>query len=299
MSKINVYCEPFCIQQGFQFEIHKVNYQQDDGYSCFMHFHEVHEIIIFDKIEGSYFYSQGESTLLDSDVVFTPMLETHDFKLTTQAKSWTIIQFLPEFLNQQGLEKEATFLKQGMHLRLSSEQLKAVQQQVQWLQQSYTENPISNKSLTLLKLLIIWLVEYAEPVMPPHTKPIAVTAGYDRLTPVINLFKHQVYVELSLVEAAQLCHVSTSYFSRLFKRIFRCNFSEYTVKHKVYSAARMLTQNNRSITDISYELNFASPSHFIALFKKQFGTTPKKYRTEQLKNMTSYLPGKQQKSANK
>lgn len=287
MPKINVYCEPFCIQQGFQFEIHQVDYEQNDGYSCFMHFHEVHEIILFDKIEGSYFYSQGESTLIENDVVFTPMLETHDFKLTTEAKSWSIIQFLPTFLNQQGLEKEATFLKQGMHLRLPPEQLQVVQQQVKWLQESYNENPLSNKSLTLLKLLIIWLVEHAQPVMPPHTKPITVTSGYERLKPVIEQFRHQVYVELSLVEAAQLCHVSTSYFSRLFKRIFRCNFSEYTVKHKLYSAARMLTQKNISITEISYELNFASPSHFIALFKKQFGTTPKKYRTEQLSRINS------------
>lgn len=285
MSKVSVYCEPFCIQQGFQFEIHKVSYQADDGYSCFMHFHEVHEIILFDKIEGSYFYNQGESTLMDNDIAFTPMLETHDFELTAQEKSWSIIQFLPAFLDNNGLEKEAAFLQQGMHLRLQPEQLAIVQQQVTWLQESYQENPHSNKSLTLLKLLIIWLVEYAQPVMPPHTKPITLTKGYERLEPVINLFRHQVYVELSLVEAAKLCHVSTSYFSRLFKSIFRCNFSEYTVRHKLYSAARMLSQKNMSVTNISYELNFANPSHFIALFKKQFGTTPKKYRSELMKRI--------------
>lgn len=280
MAKLNVYCEPFCIQKGFQFEIHQVSYQQDDGYSCFMHFHEVHELIIFDEIDGSYFYSQGESKLIDNDIVFTPGLETHDFELTNKPKSWTIIQFLPEFLNQVGLEKEASFLQQGMHLRLTIEELKNVKQQVSWLKDSYEQNPHSSKSLTLLRLLIIWLVEHAKPVMPPHTQPITLTKGYDRLAPVINLFRHQTFVELNLVEAAELCHISTSYFSRLFKSVFRCNFSEYTVRHKLYSSARMLSQQNMSITDISYELHFSNPSHFIALFKKQFGITPKKYRSE-------------------
>jgi len=285
MSKVSVYCEPFCIQQGFQFEIHKISYKADDGYSCFMHFHEVHEIIFFDNVDGRYFYSQGESALMDNDIAFTPMLETHDFELTAQDKSWSIIQFLPEFLDQQGLEKEAAFLQQGMHLRLPPEQLAIVQQQVAWLQESYQENPHSNKSLTLLKLLIIWLVEYAQPVMSTHSKPITLTKGYERLEPVINLFRHQAYVELSLIDAAKLCHVSPSYFSRLFKSIFRCNFSEYTVRHKLYSAARMLSQQNMSVTHISYELNFANPSHLIALFKKQFGTTPKKYRSELMKRV--------------
>ncbi|MGJ8694490.1 MAG: helix-turn-helix transcriptional regulator [Thalassotalea sp.] len=280
MAKLNVYCEPFCIQQGFQFEIHHVNYNEEDGYSCFMHFHEVHELIIFDEIEGSYFYSQGESELVNNDIVFTPGLETHDFELSDKKKSWTIIQFLPEFLNQSGLEKEASFLQQGMQLRLSVEQLEIVKHQVQWLKASYEQNPHSTKSLTLLKLLLIWLVEYAKPVMPPHTQPITLTKGYDRLEPVINLFRHQTYVELNLVEAAKLCHISTSYFSRLFKSVFRCNFSEYTVRHKLYSAARLLSQQSMSITDISYELNFANPSHFIALFKKQFAITPKKYRSQ-------------------
>lgn len=280
MGKLKVYCEPFCIQKGFQFEIHHVSYQENDGYSCFMHFHEVHELIIFDEIDGTYFYSQGESKLLNNDIVFTPGLETHDFELSKKNKSWTIIQFLPEFLNQAGLEKESSFLQQGMHLRLNEQQLLNVKQQVKWLHESYSQNPHSNKSLTLLKLLIIWLVEHAKPVMAPHNQPITLTKGYDRLKPVVNLFRHQSYVELNLVEAAKLCHISTSYFSRLFKSVFRCNFSEYTVRHKLYSAARLLSQQSMSITDISYELNFSNPSHFIALFKKQFGITPKKYRSD-------------------
>ncbi|MCM2679508.1 helix-turn-helix transcriptional regulator [Echinimonas agarilytica] len=287
MNKFEVYCEPFCIREGVQFEIHQVSYDENADYSCFMHFHEVHEIIVFDHIEGSYFYGQGTSALEDDDVVFTPSLETHDFELSDKAKSWSIIQFLPEFLTQPGLEKEAAFLRQGMHLRLKGEHLTFLKQQVSWLQYSYLQNPLSNQSLTLLKLLIIWLVEHAIPVTPPHTQPIHLSKSYVKLEAVINLFRHSAHVDMSLVEAAELCHISTSYFSRLFKSVFRCNFSEYTIRHKLYSAARMLSQEKASITEISYELNFSNPSHFIALFKKQFGITPKKYRTQMQQRIDS------------
>ncbi|MFI8619544.1 helix-turn-helix transcriptional regulator [Marinomonas sp. NPDC078689] len=282
MIKTQTYCEPFCIQEGYQFEVHSVAYEEGESYSCFMHFHEVHEFIIFDQIDGSYFYSQGESQLKDKDIVFTPALETHDFELNSGQKSWTIVQFLPAFLDDNNLSKEADFLQFGIHLRLGKEQLLNVQQQVAWLKQSYQADPHSEMSLTLLKLLIIWVVEHAKPVSYLHAQPITKSKGYERLEPVIDLFRHHAYVELSLVEAAALCHISTSYFSRLFKSVFRFNFSEYTIRHKLYSSARMLTQSNKSITEISYELDFSTPSHFISVFKKQFSVTPKQYRNELL-----------------
>ncbi|AWB67652.1 AraC family transcriptional regulator [Saccharobesus litoralis] len=280
MQASQVYCEPFVIEHGYQFEIHHVKYKTDDAYSCFMHFHEVHEFIIFDEIEGSYYYSQGESQLKQNDIVFTPALETHDFELSNKQKSWYIIQFLPSVIDTPEMEAIGSFFQQGMHLRLPEEQMANIKQQVKWLYESYQENPMSEKSLTLLKLLVIWIAEYAKPVTPPNIQPITKSLGFEKLTPVINMFRQQTSVELTLVEAAELCHLSPSYFSRMFKKVFRCNFSEYSLRHKLYSAARMLSQSHYSITDISYELHFSSPSHFISQFKKQFATTPHKYRAD-------------------
>ena len=245
-----------------------------------MHFHEVHEIIIFEEIDGIYFYNQGQSTLKDSDIVFTPSLETHDFELADKPKSWFIIQFLPSLLDEADLSVVSSFYHQGLHLRLDAENRKAVSQQVAWLFDSYRQNPHSVKSRALLNLLLIWLAEHAKPVVPPNIQTIKHSQGYERLQPVIELFRYNSSVELNLESAAELCNLSPSYFSRLFKRVFRCNFSEYLNQHRLYSAARMLGQSKRSITDISFELNFSSPSHFIALFRRQFGMTPKKYRAQ-------------------
>lgn len=278
MGEEQVYCEPFCIEEGYQFEIHKVQYQRDMPYSCFMHFHEVHELIIFERIEGDYFYSQGESTLQDNDVVYTPALETHDFELKDTDKSWYIIQFIDELFNEGELKKFASKFEHGQHLRLQAEHIDIVQTQVKWLHQSYTENPLSSISLALLRLLILWLAEHANPVKLPNTQPIHSSSGYKKLTPVIDLFRQSGCVELTLIEAADICCVSPSHFSRMFKNIFRCNFTEYCLRHKLYSAARLISQTDLSITDISYQLFFSSPSHFIAQFKKQFQTTPFKYR---------------------
>ncbi|BFM20263.1 helix-turn-helix transcriptional regulator [Gilvimarinus japonicus] len=280
MKKSNIYCEPFCIRQGQNFEVHHVVYNHGDPYSCFMHFHEVHELIVFEEIEGSFFYNQGESALNDYDLVFTPALETHDFELTERPKSWHIVQFLPSVLEDPKLAGAADFFRYGMHMRLPAERKAQVAQATHWLLQAYGENPFSEKSQLLLGLLLTCVAECATPVQSPHTQPLQRAAGFERLTPIINLFRHKRSVELSLKEAAELCHLSPSYFSRLFKSVFRYSYSEYGIRHRLYSAARLLVQSELSITDIAYELGFSSPSHFISLFKKQFGVTPKKYHDQ-------------------
>ncbi|WP_026016958.1 AraC family transcriptional regulator [Catenovulum agarivorans] len=280
MAKQKVYCEPFCIQKGYDFEVHHVSYESNLGYSCFMHFHEVHELIVFEQIDGVYFYSQGQSELQDHDIVFTPSMETHDFELVDKPKSWFIIQFLPAFLTKEKLHNAAAFFQQGMHLRMPVEHFAAVMTQVKWLHQAYEQDPQSDKSNTLLKLLLLWISEHASSVTSTQAQGLNQTKGYERLLPIVELFKQQTAVELQLEQAADLCHLSPSYFSRLFKSVFRCNYSEYANRHKLYNAARMLSQSKLSITDIAFELNFSTPSHFIALFKKQFGVTPKKYKMQ-------------------
>lgn len=280
VKKNPIYCEPFCIRQGQNFEIHQVSYKESDPYSCFMHFHEVHELIVFGQIEGSFFYNQGESELQSHDLVFTPALETHDFELTEKPKDWFIVQFLPSVIQEPQLSTSGDFFKCGMHLRPSQEAQHQISQIVQWLLTSYEVDPFSEKSQLLLQLLLAAVAEGSLPVHPPHTEPLQRAAGFERLNPVINLFRHNRHVELSLTEAAELCHLSPSYFSRLFKSVFRCSYSAYNARHRLYSAARLLSQSDHNITSIAYELGFSSPSHFISLFKKQFGVTPKQYHNQ-------------------
>ncbi|MDP2595407.1 helix-turn-helix domain-containing protein [Alteromonas stellipolaris] len=274
-----IYCEPYCIEQGYEFEIHHVEFADNEAYDCATHFHEVHEFIIFEKIEGSYFYSQGESSLKDSDIVFTPAAETHNFECTARGKSWFIVQFKPHVLETKNMSNVRAFFDHGLHLRLPARRINEIQQQVKWLYESYHHDPLSPRSITLLNLLICTIAEYATSVEASQSQPITRSPLYEKMLPVINQFKNSTAVELSVTEAAEACHLSPSHFSRMFKHIFRVNYSEYTMKHKLYSAARLLSQSGLSVTQISYELNFSSPSHFISQFKKHFSVTPRQYRT--------------------
>lgn len=277
-NKAGIHCEPISIKPGYQFEVHRVAYQRNEVYACMMHFHQVHEFIIFEDVQGMYYHSQGQSAIQKGDVVFTPALETHDYELTEHAKAWYIIQFMPQFLIDNGLLYEEAILRRGLQLRFSQQDWQSIQQQVNWLEQSYLDDPHSVKSATLLKLIIIWLVAQGKAVLPNAERALVTDASYKKLSPILSLFREQDVVELTLVEAAAMCHISTSYFSRLFKRTFNCNYSQFVVQHKLYTSARWLGQSEKSITQISYDLNFSNPSHFISMFKRYFSKTPNQYR---------------------
>ncbi len=79
-------------------------------------------------------------------------------------------------------------------------------------------------------------------------------------------------------ELANLCHISTSYFSKLFKKEMNSNFSQYLIRLKITLAKQMLETTNSPVAQISEDLGFNEAGYFIKLFKKLEGITPAQFR---------------------
>ena len=62
-----------------------------------------------------------------------------------------------------------------------------------------------------------------------------------------------------------------------FKQIYGDTVYGYLLDHKMNEARSMLNSKQHNINEISLKLGYSTSSHFIAAFKKKFGTTPKKY----------------------
>lgn len=272
------YCEPCCIKNGHEIEIHHVSYRQKEHYQCEMHFHEVQELIFFEQVEGTFYYHQGETTLRPFDVVYTPAMETHDFDLTNDAKSWYIVQFPKTLFETEQFSGLSTLFEVGMHLRIPDAYQAQLLQIIRWAHESFNSDKYHAKSIALLNLALVILKEHGEVKNAQVPRILSSRSLNAKIKPVMEIFRKQSSVVLSLEEAAKKCHLSPSYFSRVFKSIFRFSYSEYVVRHRLYHAARMLGQSRVSITHLSYDLNFSNPSHFIAHFKKQYGCTPNRYR---------------------
>ncbi len=91
-------------------------------------------------------------------------------------------------------------------------------------------------------------------------------------------YAQKSYSTASSEEAAKLCGLSYSYFSRLFKRVMNKSFTEYVNGIRIAESERLLVTTSKSVTDIALDVGFSTTSYFIERFKKQIKITPKQFR---------------------
>lgn len=96
--------------------------------------------------------------------------------------------------------------------------------------------------------------------------------------PALSYIQNHPHEIVAMKEMAKLCHLSASYFSRLFKKEVGENFNEYINRNKTEMAKNALTTTNHSISDIAEGLGFQDTSYFVKVFKRYEGITPSDFR---------------------
>lgn len=84
----------------------------------------------------------------------------------------------------------------------------------------------------------------------------------------------------SLYELSLRYHLSPSRLCHMFKDLCGITYSHYLLCRRLEEGERLLSETNSSITTISYQLGFSSPSHFCRNFKEHFNITPTAYAND-------------------
>jgi len=100
------------------------------------------------------------------------------------------------------------------------------------------------------------------------------------IAPAIDYIDKHYREKISLVSLADLCGISPSYLSRLFKKVTGYKYAYYVNMVRIDHAKRLLTSTNKSVSDISLDLGFEDTGYFTKVFKKLEGVTPSHYRGE-------------------
>ena len=83
---------------------------------------------------------------------------------------------------------------------------------------------------------------------------------------------------LTLAETAAAAGLSAAHFSQLFHKHTGVTFTRYVQARRVAEAKALLTQSDRSITDICFACGFNSLTHFNRVFRRGAGASPRQYR---------------------
>lgn len=82
---------------------------------------------------------------------------------------------------------------------------------------------------------------------------------------------------LSLQELSTEIGLSLSKLKEGFKQLYGDTVFGYLLNHKMEVARNMLASNTYNVNEVGLKIGYSTSSHFIAAFKKKYGTTPKKY----------------------
>ncbi|HEY1176531.1 MAG TPA: AraC family transcriptional regulator [Phytomonospora sp.] len=99
----------------------------------------------------------------------------------------------------------------------------------------------------------------------------------------------RAYAEpLDVPSLARIAHVSEAHFNRTFRATFGETPHRYLQRRRVERAMYMLRQTGKSVTDICFEVGFASLGTFSRTFTAIVGRSPRAYRKEV--EPTVYVP---------
>jgi AraC-like DNA-binding protein len=83
---------------------------------------------------------------------------------------------------------------------------------------------------------------------------------------------------VDLEGTARAAGVSPFHFLRLFAGVLGVTPHQYVVRSRLRRAARLLTDDDRSVTDVALEAGFADLSNFVRTFHRAAGVSPGGYR---------------------
>ena len=81
----------------------------------------------------------------------------------------------------------------------------------------------------------------------------------------------------SLQELANQIGLNIKKLKEGFKQIYGDTVYGFLFDYKMEHARRLLESNQMNVNEVGLKVGYSTASHFIAAFKKKFGTTPKKY----------------------
>ena len=87
---------------------------------------------------------------------------------------------------------------------------------------------------------------------------------------------------ITSASVAASLYLNNSYFCRLFKKHFNCNFSDFVNEYRVERAKVLLCNPDSSVSDVAIATGFNSFSYFCKIFKSIVGVSPSDFRKNML-----------------
>ena len=121
----------------------------------------------------------------------------------------------------------------------------------------------------LIELLVFTLRKIYAPAKAIQNKVIA---------KIVKFADQNFSSDITLDKICSDLNYSLSYISRKFKEETGVNFNKYVQRKRIEKACHLLTQTEKSITEISHEVGYADYKFFLKIFKEYIKVSPRDFR---------------------
>jgi len=270
-------CEPIDLPLGASVLIDRVEHPANSPeLGRLLHFHDVSELVLFDRVDGTFIAAGRRQPIEDGTIIFAPSMRHHDFELAPGPKAWWLVQIDPYLVEQLALQRSLERLSTPFCVKPDEDRRRRIETLVKWLAEVVGDDPRDPIVAPIVELLLVAVAQSPDVESGEEADE---EAHVDRLLVAVERLRSDPRAPISLDEAAARCNLSPAYFSRRFKQVFGMNFTDYRRAYRLHLAARRLVSTGAPISDIAYGLGFSSPSHFTARFHQRFSVTPREYRS--------------------
>ncbi|WBL23768.1 MULTISPECIES: AraC family transcriptional regulator [unclassified Zunongwangia] len=272
-------------QFGSSFKYETFDYHHQNQNNNFWHYHPEIELVYISSGSGKRqigshvsYYRQGDLILIGSNLPHCGFTE----KLNKYERE-TVIQIHPEFLgdtffNIPETKNIVTLLETAKKgIVFHGEDKRYIGEKIEELKY---RTPFSR----LIALLEIFNhLEEAKNYTILNAKGFVLETELqdnNRINLIFNFVKEEFKRSIALEEVAELTSMTVPAFCRFFKKITGKTFTQFVNEYRLSHAAKLLHEEQMSITDICFECGFNNFSHFNKQFKKFTGKSPSIYRNE-------------------
>ena len=140
--------------------------------------------------------------------------------------------------------------------------------------------PIQDSALPSLEELEDWCAERYLRFRTLIRRRQTDSAGQTVETAKEYIRQHYAESDLSVEKLCAYLHLSSTYFSTLFKRETGTSFTAYVTTVRMEAAAEAIRGTEEKTYLIAQRCGYEDPNYFSYVFKRHFGVTPTKYRSE-------------------
>lgn len=228
----------------------------------------------------------SQDTLINKTVYFVSPEHVLSWKWAKDVEGY-IIFFDKSFINFSNIDFEETFndlfdFRKDNLLSLSTENSSNLKNDFDKLFTDYSKESLFKKEIIQASLLTLLYKLKHIYLISESIKERPLTRTQSKYKEFENLIRNSFISQKSVGFYAEKLNVGPNYLNEICQKIVQKNAKKIIQEFIINEASKRLLYSTDDISEISFELGFVEPTHFIRFFKQQMKVSPKKFRDQNM-----------------